>query len=120
MEFAMQVRVSKIRPEDLLIAGYQVYKHPVPRDPDSYIASYQKRFDDQFGKKYFINIAFSRLSIPGHCDMEFMAAEVQFTRDGVVFNVETSATDMDSLSAVEAFYESMWTTLCCSYYERGF
>ena len=41
--------------EYLLERGYKKYK-PAQFDNDSIIARFQKRFDDSFGKKYFINV----------------------------------------------------------------
>lgn len=43
--------------EYLLERGYKQYK-PIPHlDNDSIVAKFQKRFDDDFGKKYFIDVA---------------------------------------------------------------
>lgn len=43
--------------EYLLERGYKQYK-PMPYlDNESIVAKFQKRFDDDFGKKYFIDVA---------------------------------------------------------------
>ena len=43
--------------EYLLERGYKQYK-PMPYlDSESIVAKFQKRFDDDFGKKYFIDVA---------------------------------------------------------------
>lgn len=41
--------------EYLLERGYTKY-NPTPFDNDSVVARFQKRFDDEFGKKYFIDV----------------------------------------------------------------
>lgn len=41
--------------ERLLERGYKQYK-PTPFDNESIVARFQKRFDDDFGKKYFIDV----------------------------------------------------------------
>lgn len=43
--------------EYLLERGYKQYKPTPVLDNDSIIAKFQKRFDDDFGKKYFIDVA---------------------------------------------------------------
>ena len=41
--------------EYLLERGYKQYK-PTQFDNESVVARFQKRFDDDFGKKYFIDV----------------------------------------------------------------
>lgn len=41
--------------EKLLERGYKQY-NPTPFDNQSVVARFQKRFDDDFGKKYFIDV----------------------------------------------------------------
>lgn len=43
--------------EYLIERGYKQYSPTPVIDNDSIVAKFQKRFDDDFGKKYFINIA---------------------------------------------------------------
>ncbi len=43
--------------EYLLERGYKEYKPTPYLDNDSIVAKFQKRFDDDFGKKYFIDVA---------------------------------------------------------------
>lgn len=43
--------------EYLLERGYKQYKQTPHLDNDSIVAKFQKRFDDDFGKKYFIDVA---------------------------------------------------------------
>lgn len=50
-------RVAKMSDEYLLERGYKQYP-PMPYlDNDAIVAKFQKRFDDDFGKKYFIDVA---------------------------------------------------------------
>lgn len=41
--------------EYILEKGYQQYK-PMPYDNEYIVARFQKRFDDEYGKKYFIDV----------------------------------------------------------------
>lgn len=43
--------------EYLLERGYKQFKPTPVLDNDSIVAKFQKRFDDDFGKKYFIDVA---------------------------------------------------------------
>lgn len=43
--------------EYLLERGYKQYPTTPVLDSDSIVAKFQKRFDDNFGKKYFIDVA---------------------------------------------------------------
>ena len=43
--------------EYLLERGYKEYPPTPVIDDDSIVAKFQKRFDDDFGKKYFIDVA---------------------------------------------------------------
>lgn len=47
--------MSKMSDEYLIERGYTKYL-PTPFDNKCVVARFQKRFDDDFGKKYFINI----------------------------------------------------------------
>lgn len=43
--------------EHLLERGYKQYPPTPVLDNDSIVAKFQKRFDDDFGKKYFVDVA---------------------------------------------------------------
>lgn len=47
----------KMTDEYLLDRGYRQYSSTPVLDNDSIVAKFQKRFDDNFGKKYFIDVA---------------------------------------------------------------
>lgn len=47
----------KMTDEYLLDRGYRQYSPTPVLDNDSIVAKFQKRFDDNFGKKYFIDVA---------------------------------------------------------------
>lgn len=51
------MQVTKMNDEYLLERGYKEYKPTPYLDNDSIVAKFQKRFDDDFGKKYFIDIS---------------------------------------------------------------
>ena len=50
-----KVNVKQMTDEYLLERGYTKY-NPAYFDNDSVVARFQKRFDDDFGKKYFIDV----------------------------------------------------------------
>ena len=51
----MKLMVNEINDEYLLERGYKEYP-PTPFDNDSIVTRFQKRFDDNNGKKYFIDV----------------------------------------------------------------
>lgn len=51
------LRGENVNDEYLLERGYKPYKPNPVLDNESIVAKFQKRFDDDFGKKYFIDIA---------------------------------------------------------------
>ena len=85
---------------------------------------YQKRFDDEHGKRYFINVwewdnrdFFKKRGYKSALDNDFSyQAESQFTYGyGTVFNIELLAND--SIKQIEAFFAETWDRLGCAYYE---
>jgi len=108
--------------EDLLAAGYQTFhdSHAASKLPDWYQASYQKRFTDPLGIRYFITIVhnvmpanFSRSGLPSKT---FFTPSNQFSRGGVTFNVEMLHYT-ESLDQVESFFADLWESMHLDYYE---
>ena len=50
------MKVTMMTDEYLLNKGYKQYPPTPVLDNDSIVAKFQKRFDDDFGKKYFIDV----------------------------------------------------------------
>ena len=104
--------------EALLSAGYRQFKQKNIREfTDQF---YQKRFDDNQGKKYFITIAEYdnskyKVSHPMLPDFSY-SPDGQFESNGTTFNVEMLTPK--SVEEMEAFFERMWVDMKCDYYEE--
>ena len=104
-----------ITKEQLIAAGYKPF---MQRNIKEYTESfYQKRFDDDKGKKYFITIAeYDFISYP-QVPYDFIyQPEGQFTSNGVTFDV--TMLGPETVEQMEQFFEKMWYNLGCDYYEE--
>lgn len=104
--------------DQLLAASYKQFKQRnIHEFTDSF---YQKRFDDENGKKYFITIAEydNRAYQDRHPTIKDFsyAPESQFESNGATFNVEMLSPE--SAEQMEAFFERMWVDTKCDYYEK--
>lgn len=103
--------------ETMLAAGYRHFLH---NQADAwYRGSYQKRFSDARGTRYFITIVHS--VIPAHAGgaaMDSFSATNQLKSDGMTFNVQALYHD-ESIDKVETFYREMWEKLRLEYYEEN-
>lgn len=112
----------EINDEYLLEKGYKKY-NPTQFDNDSVITRFQKRFDDDFGKKYFIDvIKWSNGYIPEGMRGEWWTPfsyhyEIQVTiyEDKKALNLEFFS-DW-TLEEVENFMENMFQKMELNYYE---
>lgn len=113
----MNIKKSVITPDILLKAGYRPFKDwsKAQSLKESHKGSYQKRFDDEHGKKYFINFTHTHFLFP-ETDIEHMNASTQFDRGEKVFNIENFDNDQ-TLEEVEAFFEELFVKLELDYYE---
>lgn len=115
--------------EQLEKAGYKRYSDNTKRTQncvnDPYKGTWQKRFDDERGKKYFINIAMWNFwdsdfknSYMGDNGPDFQAY-TQFNGDNdFTFNVELLHNAGRDLKAIEMWFEKMWVEIGDSnYYE---
>ena len=108
-------------PETLLATGYAQFHDRMAETSlgEWYLASFQKRVRDEFGTRYFITIRHAVIpEISGNPRRNSFTPANQFTKDGTTFNVEMLHHD-ESLEQIEAFFDSMWTTLRLDYYEGG-
>jgi intein-encoded DNA endonuclease-like protein len=92
-------------------------------DGEFYKGSFQKRFDDNFGKKYFINC--SKYSFQNKISYSF---DVQFNnKNGQAVNIQTVQwffekdeydNHVSDLKEVCDFFENLWVVGEFAYYER--
>ena len=108
-----------ITAQQLIDSGYRKYSGQTGKQFSN--VTYQKRVDDELGKKYFINISEwdnheHKLRYSGMLDFSY-EADAQLTDAlGQVFNVELlSPAD---IWLVEAFFEGLWVSKRCEYYEK--
>ncbi len=104
--------------EQLLEAGYEQFR--VHHKEFSKVG-YQKRFDDERGKKYFITIYEydnKWLIDRGITRSEFSyEPDCQFKSNGVTFYVKMLCDDSKTVQDIEEFYERLWVSMGCDYYE---
>ena len=100
--------------ELILQHGYKEYPVPVF---DEYVSKFfQKRFDNDEGKKYYIDI--KRWDFPSHiqphqsyefsCQFMYKDKPINMTLFGNQWEIEQA----------EAWVEKMWRLMECDYYER--
>lgn len=111
---------------NLLSKGYKQFHSAFEsnRYPEYYLGSFQKRFDDKIGKRYYITLHALKDLKP---DRTIFAADCQFRikkqKRDITFNAELHLnTNPDyppvtQLEEMESFYEKLWNDMNCSYYE---
>lgn len=106
-----------ITKEQLTAAGYKPFNQIGIRE---YTKSFwQKRFDDDKGKKYFITIAeYDNLEDKNRqFSQEFSYSPfTQFETHGATFDVEML--NPQSVEQMEEFFENIWFKMDCNYYEE--
>jgi hypothetical protein len=101
--------------EALLAAGYNPFTQKNIKEFTN--SFYQKRFDDEKGKRYFITIAeYDDRDLPVHFDDFSYSPDTQFNSNGVTFEIEMLTPE--SVEQMEAFFERMWADMKCDYYEE--
>ena len=99
-----------ITKDQLIAAGYNPFKQKGVREYTE--AFWQKRFDDDKGKKYFITIAEY-----GNSEHNFMYSPfTQFESHNVTFDIEMH--HPESVEQIEEFFESTWVRMDCNYYSE--
>jgi hypothetical protein len=117
----MRVRVIKSITKELLIdRGYKEFVSGYERNTEEYVASYQKRFDDNQGIKYFITFDMydfscirSDLGISFTCKVQFNTRDDNKPTFDVSYLVEVDT----KIEDVEKFFDMMWVNMKCGYYE---
>lgn len=102
--------------------GYKEYS-PTRFDNDSIVARFQKRFDDDIGKKYFINvIKWSNDFVPVEHRREYWTPfsyeyEAQVTMDGNEDALNLNFFSTWTLERVEDFMVKFFDKMSPNYYE---
>lgn len=107
----------KLKFESLEEAGYKRYPVNGYKNADSL---FQKRIDDEIGKKYFIDILCYdfRKFAQANTDFSF-EPQVQFREGcGDAVDVALLSNEEKSLEEVEEFFDKIWNTLNKPYNER--
>lgn len=114
---------SKMTDEYLLERGYKQYKPTPILDSDLIVAKFQKRFDDDFGKKYFIDvIKWSHEFVP-ECRRDkwwkpfTYSYEVYTTMFEEEMPMKTEFYSNWTLEKVEEFVEDLFNKMKLNYYE---
>jgi len=108
--------------DDLIAAGYKPFTDftKVQSLGDWYRNSYQKRFTDAAGTRYFITICHAIIVIPNRVPpsdpSDSFSASNQFTKGDMAFNVDMLYHD-ETLDQVETFFHDLWTNMKLDYYE---
>lgn len=105
--------------KDFINKGYKEYK-PSPVDNECVVRCFQKRFDDDIGKKYFINAKEwdwhkYELSVPVNYEFDF---EIQLYSKDLHEPVNLNFFSGWSIDKVEQYVESIWSSGMFDYYER--
>jgi len=98
------------------------YRHSVCRGSKQFTdVLYQKRFDDCYGKRYFVNVwewdnRSHQQKCPTMPDFSYQADGQFVDAQHRTFNVELLTNE--SIERIEDFFKTVWSTLGCQYYER--
>lgn len=116
-----------INKDNLLAANYKSFdsSFEAQRYPEYYLESFQKRFDDDRGKKYYITLHALKDLKP---DRTIFAVDCQFNvphgDQELTFNAELllrknpDYPPLTQIEEMEEFYENLWQRLNCKHYER--
>jgi hypothetical protein len=109
-----------ISTENLRADNYKQFINDSKTAIGSYTCSYQKRFDDSDGIRYFITVNVynpfytsnpENIHFEATCNFNGMSNKIA-TFD-VLYFVKTGAT----LEEMESFFNNMWVNMKCDYYE---
>ena len=109
--------MTPVTQESLREAGFKLFKQKgLSQFTDSY---WQRRFTDGRGRKYFITIAeYDNSNYPQLLELRgkySFTPETQFEVNGVTFDVQMHSPK--SIEEMLDFFESMWNSMNCNYYE---
>ena len=110
-----------ITKENLLKSGYEVYKNNLKKINECYVESYEKRFDDKIGKKYFIHYdCYDNRHLSKHITKIDFQVEAQFNTNKETFNITYFASNSTTIEDIEQFFEKMFTKMNCKHYEETY
>ena len=116
-------QITKMYDEYLLERGYKQYPPTPVLDNESIVAKFQKRFDDGFGKKYFIDVAkWSHDYVPIHRRDKWWAPFSYANHLYITMFEEEKPVYLEfgtswTLEEVEEFAESFFEKMKPNYYE---
>lgn len=102
--------------------GYKEYK-PTRFDNDSVVSRFQKRFDDDSGKKYFIDVLkWDNSYIPAHQRDKWWKPFLYTYETQITVSKDESPVNLEFFSSwtiekVEKFMEDFFTKMKLNYYE---
>jgi len=110
--------------ENLVANEYKQFSDNFKKNTDTYVCSYQKRFDNCKGKKFYITITVYDLSKINMSNKQWIgynfSAEVQYNRmsDGRnTFNVKYMINNNTTIQEMEDFFDDIWVKMECNYYD---
>lgn len=107
-----------ITKENLLKSGYRAYKTNIKTNNECYVESYEKRFDDEKGKKYFIHYdCYDNRRLSKHITKIDFQAKAQFNTNKETFNI-TYLINNTTIEDVEQFFEEIFKKMNCKHYEE--
>lgn len=107
---------NKITKEILENSGYRKYA-PTRFDGEFVVARYQKRFDDEIGKKYYIDVIEWEFPPDVHADYLRFEFDTQLTKDEAPMNIKLFGAQW-SIESAENMIEEIWQNQNMDYYAR--
>ena len=105
--------------QELFDQGFYEYR-PTPFDCDGVETCFQKRYDDEYGKKYFINVKKWRAwkhPYTGEVTPPSYEYDVQLYKKDGHEAIDLLFHSCWTLSGVEAYLEKLWNTGMFEHYE---
>ena len=121
--------MTTLTPDDWIAKGYKKFKASLYPNAEYGL---QKMFGDENGKRYYINVwvydRHSRASqsfFPEDVARWGFQPEVQFsindeTIDVAYHHKNSERWGVISIDSVEDFFQKLWTTMKCDYYEKHY
>ena len=111
-----QMEKNNITKETLIENGYNKYDPNRKIDNERIVARYQKRFDDTYGKKYYIDIV--EWNFPEvESDYYKFEFNVQFHKDDKPINIQLFGNEW-TIKEAEDLIEDIWDEHDMDYYAR--
>lgn len=108
--------VMMINRDELCVSGYKEYRENCHGGA---CKLFQKRFFDDSGTKYFLNINYYDFSDMKE-SLEMYSGDMQFNRGEETFNILIFIRDHHKIQDIEDLCEEFWTKMNMDYYEKGY